>query len=79
MKQRLTLLRRFVEILAPNHALTWAPPWHGERTSTQHAFCTSCGMQVDINMDPLPNHSSIHWERFTPQCKGEPREQASEH
>jgi hypothetical protein len=51
------------------HTLVWLVPWHGERTSTQHGYCSACGAGVDLNMNPLPNGIDIGGEAVAIHCR----------
>jgi len=41
------------------HALHWVPPYHGERKSSQSAFCIRCGAWVQVDTQPDANGIDI--------------------
>lgn len=51
------------------HKLTWIAPWHSERNSIQRGVCMICGMDVDINTNPLPNGIDICGEAIALTCE----------
>ena len=53
------------------HRIHWTPPYHSERTSVQNGVCTRCGMEVQINVNPLPNGIDIGGEAVALNCNKE--------
>jgi len=48
--------------------LNWSAPWHGERASIQHGSCDTCGLEVQICTNPMPNGIDIGGEAVALNC-----------